>query len=291
MTGYGRGEAVRSERRIVVEIKSVNSRYCDLQVRMPYTLSALETRIREMISERLARGKIDVFVTYEDQSEDAVQIRCDYSLAHAYVGIMREISKREGIPDGIDAAQIARFNDVIRTEPAPVPLDSIWELLQQALSDALDALCQMRKQEGMRLTEDIRRRAEVLESHLQKAMERAPMVVDAYRIRLNERIEELLGDQAGEWIGPDRLAAEVALFADKCAIDEELVRLQSHLRQLKNTVILDEPVGKKLDFIIQEMNREVNTIGSKANDLDLTHWVIEMKSEIEKIREQIQNLE
>jgi uncharacterized protein (TIGR00255 family) len=291
MTGYGRGEAADADRRITVEIKSVNNRYCDVQIRMPRVLSALEARAREMAASRVARGKIDVYITYEDRSPDANRISCDTGLAHAYTAALRDLSAREGIPDGINAGLIARFNDVIQVETATAPLDVVQVLLETAVQNALDSLCLMRQLEGSRLVTDIVKRCEILENRRKDVAERAPLVVAAYRIKLTERIADLLGDKAAELVDEARLGAEIALYADKCAIDEELVRLHSHLQQLATIVSLDEPVGKKLDFLVQEINREINTIGSKANDLDLINHVVSMKSEVEKIREQVQNLE
>ncbi|MDW7657037.1 MAG: YicC/YloC family endoribonuclease [Bacillota bacterium] len=291
MTGYGRGEAADADRRITVEIKSVNNRYCDIQIRMSRVLSALEARIREMAAGRVARGKIDIYITYEDRSPEANRVSCDLGLAHAYTAALRDISANEGIPDGINAGLISRFNDVIQVEPATAPLDVVQALLEIAVQEALDALCLMRRLEGSRLVTDIVKRTEILENRRMDVEERAPLVVAAYRIKLTERVADLLGDKAAELVDEVRLAAEIALYADKCAIDEELVRLHSHLQQLATIVSLDEPVGKKLDFLVQEINREINTIGSKANDLDLINHVVSMKSEVEKIREQVQNLE
>lgn len=291
MTGYGRGEAADTERRLIVEIRSVNNRYCDIQIRMPRILAALENRVREMVSARVARGKLDLFVNYEDRSAQSSQVRYDAGLVHAYASALRAMASQENIPDGLNAGLIARFNDVLQVEPGVVPLDEIQFLLEAALTQALDGLCQMRSLEGGRLADDICQRAQLLETMRQAAAIRAPQVVTAYRQRLTDRVQDLLGDQASNLVSEERLAAEIAMFADKCAIDEELVRLQSHLRQLQEGVVLDGPVGKKLDFLVQEINREINTIGSKANDLNLVQDVVTMKSEVEKIREQVQNLE
>lgn len=291
MTGYGRGASSDDERSVTVEIRTLNNRYRDIQIRTPRILSALESRIRELVSERIARGKVDVFITYEDQSADATKVRTDEHLARAYVRAIREIADQNAIPDGLNAGLIARLNDVIQTEPGVVPLEQIQALLESALREAIDALSTMRRTEGERLARDIEDRTDVLESKRQHVAERAPSVVASYRKRLEERINELLGERAKDLFTDERMAAEVAIYADKCAIDEELVRLRSHLKQMKAVVVRDEPVGKKLDFLVQEINREVNTIGSKANDLDLVNDVVLMKSELEKIREQVQNLE
>jgi uncharacterized protein (TIGR00255 family) len=290
MTGYGRGETSDADRRIVIEIKTINNRYCDIQIRMPRILAALENKIREMTATRIARGKIDLTVIYEDRSPASSKVVCDLGLARAYVAAYQELAAATGLPDGLSAAQIGRLPDLMSVETATVPLDQVWQLLEPALDQALVSLGQMRRLEGERLAGDIRCRTAELERRRRQVAERAPGVVDAYRLRLQTRITDLLGAQAS-LVDEQRLAAEVALYADKCAIDEELVRLHSHLTQLEALVGLDEPIGKKLDFLVQEINREINTIGSKANDLDLTNQVVAMKSELEKIREQVQNLE
>ncbi|MCK9253052.1 MAG: YicC family protein [Clostridiaceae bacterium] len=291
MTGYGRGEAAGAERRLIVEIKSVNNRYCDIQIRMPRLFAALENRVREMVASRVARGKLDLYITYEDRSAQASQVRYDAGLVHAYALALREMASRENMPDGLNAGLIARFNDVLQVEPGVVPMDEVQALLEHALNQALDGLCKMRALEGARMADDIRERAQRLETMRQGVAARAPQVVTAYRQRLTDRVQELFGDQASSLVSEERLAVEIAMYADKCAIDEELVRLQSHLKQLQEGIGLDEPVGKKLDFLVQEINREINTIGSKANDLNLVQDVVTMKSEVEKIREQVQNLE
>jgi uncharacterized protein (TIGR00255 family) len=291
MTGYGRGETVQAGRRVTVEVKSINNRYCDIQFRMPRILAALENRLREEITGRLSRGKIDVSITYEDSSPDAYRVSCDIGLAKAYAQALREIAEAAQVPADLNAGSLSRFNDVLRAEPAQVDPESVWILLQQALQGALDEISAMRRLEGGRLTADIRQRIDQIEALRQQIAERAPLVTEDYRERLRLRVNELLGSQASAFYDEQRLAAEVALFADKCAIDEELVRLGSHLRQADAVISLDEPTGKKLDFLVQEINREINTIGSKANDLAIVDRVVIMKTELEKIREQIQNLE
>lgn len=291
MTGYGRGEASGTDRRISVEIKSINNRYCDLQIRMPRVLAALENRVREEITRQVSRGKVDVYISFEDSSAEACRVSCDIGLARAYAAALREIAQAADVPDALNASVLGRYSDVLQVEPARLDPESIWALLREGLLAALAALGDMRRLEGERLVRDIRSRSEALKVLLLEIAERAPLVVSDYRTRLMSRIDELLGERAADLFDAQRLAAEVAVFADKCAIDEELVRLESHLLQLDDILGLDEPAGKKLDFLVQEINREINTIGSKANDLELTRRVVSLKSELEKIREQIQNLE
>ncbi len=291
MTGFGRGETFDTDRRVSVEIKSINNRYCDIQIRLPRILAPLENRIREEIGRQASRGKIDVFINYEDKSPNAYRVSLDTGLVLAYANALREIAQVADIPEALNASVISRMSDVLHTEPAQVDPEAVWQLLQQALQQALAALGQMRQQEGSRLVNDLLERTKTLLLLHQEIASRAPLVLSDYRVRLQARIEELLGERAGELFDEQRLAAEVAIFADKCSIDEELVRLDSHLLQLQTILQADEPVGKKLDFLVQEINREINTIGSKANALELTNRVVAMKTELEKIREQIQNLE
>lgn len=291
MTGFGRGEACLDERKITVEMKSVNNRYCDIQIRQPRLLAALENRIRETISSRLSRGKIDCYINYEEYRADSVVVRTDLVLAEAYVNAFRDIADAASIPEGLNAAMIGRLNDVIRVESGQIDEDSVWNLLNHALEQALGNLQAMRSQEGSKLIQDIERKLEALEGMLALVSERAPTVPEQYRLKLQQRMQELLDEPSKAFYDEQRLAAEVAIYADRCSIDEELVRLESHFGQMRQMLTEAIPIGKKLDFLMQEINREINTIGSKANDLPLTRLVVDMKSELEKIREQIQNVE
>lgn len=291
MTGYGRGETIQDDRRVTVEIKSINNRFCDIQVRQSRVLQPLETRTRDLIGRRLSRGKIDVSINFEDNSDTAYRVHCDLGLAKAYAQALRQISESLSSTEAISTSQIARFNDVLRVESAQIEPEAIWALLEKALDQALGNLMAMREQEGGKLVADIQSKAARLLELKEKVAVRAPQVPAEYRQRLAERVDSLLNDQAKKFYDEQRLAAEVLLFADKCAIDEELVRLDSHLHQLASILAESGAIGKKLDFLLQEINREINTIGSKANDLELVQQVVEMKSELEKIREQIQNIE
>lgn len=291
MTGYGRGEADDACCRIVVEIRSVNSRYCDIQIRLPRILSPLENVVRDLLKQRLSRGKIDVFISFEAIADDAVTVKCDYNLAQATVAALRRIAAANDIPDGLNAVNVSRLNEIMRVEQTELPVEQTRDVLVAAVNLAVQELCTMRQLEGARLAQDIAIKAKQLQTMWAQLGQYAPLVVEKYKERLTSRLAVLLADQAQDILPADRLVAEVALFADKSSIDEELVRLESHLGQLPKILAQTEPVGKKLDFLIQEINREVNTIGAKANDLDLTRIVVAMKSEIEKIREQVQNIE
>jgi uncharacterized protein (TIGR00255 family) len=291
MTGYGRGEKIENDRRVTVEIKSINNRFCDIQIRQSRVLAPLETKTRDLVTRRLARGKIDVSISFEDNSESAYRVHCDIGLAKAYAVALRQIGEAIASTDNVTANQISRFTDVLRVESAQIEPEEIWLLLEAALDQAISNLVAMRAQEGAKLVADIRDKAAFLLTRKAQVALRAPLVPQEYRQRLADRVNSLLNDQTRGFYDEQRLAAEVLLFADKCAIDEELVRLDSHLHQLDTILGEDGAIGKKLDFLLQEINREINTIGSKANDLELVQCVVEMKSELEKIREQIQNLE
>lgn len=290
MTGYGRADCIFDSKRYVIEIKSINNRYCDVQTHMPRTLLSLEPQIREKVTSTLLRGKIDVFITLEDQAFGNTHVSVNLPLADAYSRAVSEIAKETGREDTAGADFIAKFPDVLTTESVEWTPDTIKDDLFRALGIAIDDISAMRRLEGAKLLADILTKVDGLEEMRGKLVLRAPLVPAEYRTRLMARMDELLGDNSAIVFDEGRKEAEVAIFADKCAIDEELVRLESHLGQLRTTLESDGSIGKKLDFILQEVNREINTIGSKANDITTTNLVLEMKTELEKIREQIQNL-
>ena len=290
MTGYGRSLILSDSRRYLVEIKSINNRFCDVQIRMPRALMSLEPSIRERISDVLLRGKIDVFITIEDQASGNTEVVPDLALAGMYSRAITEIAQLTGREDAAGAEIIARFPDVLLTRAVEMTPDSVEKPLFEAVDGALTVISAMRRKEGEKLLSDILTKVSLIESRRELLLERAPLVPAEYRARLTARMEELLSGISGVSYDESRKEAEVAIFADKCAIDEELVRLESHMVQLRETLASDGSIGKKLDFILQEVNREVNTIGSKANDITVTNLVLEMKTELEKIREQIQNL-
>ena len=291
MTGFGRGQIVWPDRKCNIEIKSVNSKYCDIQIRLPRILNGLENRIRESVTKSLNRGKIDVFVYYEDNRENTKTVSVDLPLVKAYQKAFKEISDIIGADKQIEVSQIIQQNDVLQIQTVQLQEDETWTLISEALDNAVDAICDMRAKEGAALVKDVLGKCQTIESLRLQILDRSPLVLLDYRIRLRQRIEDLAGDLIKGLIDEPRLALEVAIFTDKCAIDEELVRLESHINQLKSTLKENTSIGKKSDFIMQEINREINTIGSKANDITITKCVVGMKTILEKIREQIQNLE
>lgn len=288
MTGFGRGEYTGKLKQVTVEIKAVNNRFAEVQIKLPYQYTALEERIRRSILKQLSRGRIDVYVKLKDTSQRPRQLQVDKELAVTYYKTLEDLATVTGIPCQVNVTQIAQFHDVLTMSEGEEEIDLIWEELLPALEEALNALLEMREKEGQKLKEDLLVRLQILQGIQVRISEKSPLVVELYRGKLKTRLQELL---TGEPLDEERFAMEVALFADKCNIDEELVRLKSHFLQFAQNLEEDLAVGRKLDFLLQEMNREVNTIGSKANDLEITRAVVELKSELEKIREQIQNIE
>ena len=287
MTGYGRCQIERDGRLMTVEVKSVNHRFLDVSYRLARHLMFLDDAVRKGVAVRLARGHVDVFVNYENHREDAREVRVDTALAAAYQRAMGELSQTLGIQNGMSLQDFARLPDVLTVQESTEDQDAVRELFQETLSGALDALIVMRAQEGESMKLDILDKISRIESIRDAVSERAPMVVEEYRVKLKERIAAMTDGEIDE----ARLLTEIAIFADRAAIDEELVRLLSHTAQIRKTVEMQEPVGRKLDFLVQELNREVNTIGSKAMDAEIAQHVVQAKGEIEKLREQVQNIE
>lgn len=289
MTGYGRGEACAEGRRFTVELKSVNNRYCEVILRQPRSLSQFEDKIKRLIQNKVTRGRLDGYITIEETAEVTPTVKVDKALALTYYKSMEELMADLAISDKISIKDIIALPNVITLEQTEEDIEAWYPAIQQATEQALDDLIAMRENEGQRLKADILQRAEVIRGlMLGQVSERAPLVVQEYREKLTQRLAEWLENGA---IDENRLAAEVAIFADRADISEELVRLNSHLAQLEQIFAEGGAVGRKLDFLVQEMNREVNTIGSKANDLIITNAVVNAKSELEKIREQVQNIE
>ena len=288
MTGYGKGAAQCDGRTITVELKSVNHRYLDIGMRLPRHLAFLEDVIRRGLGEGLSRGHVDVFVNYRNDRSDARTVFVDVPLLCAYVTASRAANGQLGLHDDLGLSAALRLPDVTEVRETDEEPDAVAALAASALNEAVHALREMRLIEGERLKADLAMRADTVLRLTGDIALRAPLIVEEYRARLNERILALLGKAE---VDATRLATEVALFADRASIDEEIVRLGSHVAQMKLLLESSEPAGRKLDFVVQEMNREFNTIGSKANDAALTNLVLEGKAEIEKIREQVQNIE
>ena len=288
MTGFGRGEAEKDGRRFTVEIKTVNHRYFEPSVRISRQLAALENEVRTLVKQTIVRGKTDIFISYTDLSDKQVNVVIKKGLLKSYVDALKEAARENDLRDDLSNSDILRLPEVLTTEEKTEDAEELWPLLKEAVEEALEHLNAMREKEGSHLKEDLLQKISALEACRAELVEKAPLVVEAYKERLHARLDELI--ERGS-LDPGRLEAEVTLFADKCAIDEELTRLDSHFHQFRQIVEMNEPVGRKLDFLTQELNRETNTIASKANALMISKTALTMKNEIEKIREQIQNIE
>lgn len=286
MTGYGRATADRDGRQLTVELKSVNHRFLDLAFRMPRNLAFLEEDARKALGSRLARGHVDVFVTYRNLRTDARTVAIDTALFDAYAGALASVSNR-GLTDDRTLMSIARMPDVLIVTEAEEDQDALRALLGEALNAALDQLLAMRTREGAAMEIDLNQKVDSIERMTRAIEARYPETVAEYRARLRAAIEDLIGQSVEE----SRLLTEVAIMADRSAIAEETVRLKSHISQLRETFAKSEPIGRRLDFLVQELNREVNTISSKSQDVPITRLAVDMKAEIEKLREQLQNVE
>ena len=288
MTGYGRGTASLDGRELTIELKSVNNRFLDIGMKLPRQLSFLEDSLRKLLNDSLSRGHVDVFVNYRNLRSDAKTVRVDEALLHAYLTSARESAKALDLVDDLTLSKALTLPDVTTILPADEDQQALTELGRTAITMAIDGLKAMRFKEGERLKADLSARMDTMTGYAAAIEQRAPAVAEEYRAKLTARIEELLGETE---VDRARLATEVAIFADRAAIDEEIVRLNTHLIHFRELLEANEPVGRKMDFLVQEMNRECNTIGSKANDAELTSIVLLSKAEIEKLREQIQNIE
>lgn len=287
MTGYGRCQAALEGREMTLEVKTVNHRFLDLSFRLPRNVGFLEEILRRELTAAFQRGHMDVFVAYRNTRSDARQVRVDTALAGAYVEAARQVQEIAGTDEALSVAQLMAMPDVVQIAEAQEDQGAVEQLAGLALEGVIAEVRAMRAREGEALRRDLMEHLNALAQLRDRMADRAPLVPLAYRERLNARLAEL----GAETVEPQRLAQEVALFADKCAIDEELSRLASHIAQMRACLEENGAVGRRLDFLTQEMNREVNTIGSKASDLEITQAVVAAKSEIEKLREQVQNVE
>lgn len=288
MTGYGRHSIELGGRELLIELKAVNHRFLDINTKLPRAHHFADTIIRKAIQEHIVRGHIDVFVTFNDNREDRFQLKVDYHLAKSYYEIAQQIAKEHNIMNDYAVASLMRAPDVVEELPISDDIDIISNMYSECIKGAVLSLEQMRMDEGSVLAQELYDRADSMEERLSKIKERAPQVGLDYREKLLERVKEILQDIA---IDENRLLNEVAFFTDKCSIDEEISRLGMHISNFRRLVASQEPSGRKLDFLVQELNRESNTIGSKANDINLINDVLIIKADIEKIREQIQNIE
>lgn len=288
MTGFGRSEAVTGERKITVELKSVNHRYLDLSIKMPKKLSFLESAIRNLMKTYIQRGKVDVFITYEDYTLNSGALKYNKELAAEYLGYLRQMQEEFGLENDIKVSTLSRYPEVLTMEDQSPDEEELWSFLEPVLRQACEKFVDARVLEGHNLEKDLLEKLEELDKKVQMVEERSPEVVSAYRAKLEARVHELFEDSQ---IDDSRIAAEVVMFSDKICNDEETVRLRSHIKNMKKIVTEKEGIGRKLDFMAQEMNREANTILSKSSDLEISNIAIDLKTEIEKIREQIQNVE
>lgn len=288
MTGFGRSEQKVDGREITVEIKSVNHRYFEFGCRVSRGYAFLEEKLKAHIQKAVARGKIDVYVSISDCDEKQAEVTVNHSLAAGYVAALKELKDTYALSGEISVSDITRFNDIFTVHRTPEDEDAVWASVRTVLDSALESFIAMREQEGIKMKEDILLRSKSILSLVSSVEEKSPETVAKYRQKLEERLKEVL---SGFNIDEQRLLTEAAIFADKVAVAEETVRLRSHFDQMFQMLESDEAIGRKLDFILQEMNRETNTIGSKVQDAELAHIVVEIKGELEKIREQLQNIE
>ena len=287
MTGYGKSNMSKNLREYQVEIKSVNHRYLDVSIKMPRSLSYLEEEIKKAVSAKLTRGKVDVFITFNNNSLEGRDIKINTEIARMYIKELRDLAESEGIVADIPVTEISKLPDVLTIQNNQDD-ETIKNELLEVTNKAIENLVEMRKVEGEKIAQDLLERIQDIEGKVKKISSLSTGLIEDYVVKLNTRIKELLQDQE---IDEARLAQEVVIYADKCSIEEEVTRLNSHIYQFRELLNSNEAVGKKIDFMIQEMNRETNTIGSKANNLEITNEVINMKTQLENIREQVQNIE
>ncbi len=288
MTGFGRCEIQEAERRITVEMKSVNHRYLDVNIKMPKKLNFFEAAIRSELKNYIQRGKVDIFITYEDYTEANICVKYNKELAAEYMSYLNQMAEDFSLENDVRVSCLSRYPEVFTMEESSIDEQMLWKLLEKTLKGAAEGFVETRIKEGEHLRNDLLEKLDGMLDHIAFITERSPVIIAEYRQKLEEKVKELLEDAK---IDENRLLMEVTIFADRVCVDEELVRLKSHIETTKDTLLKGGSIGRKLDFIAQEMNREANTILSKSSDLTISNRAIELKTEIEKVREQIQNIE
>lgn len=288
MTGFGRSEIVKGNRKISVEIKSVNHRYLEAGIKMPKKLNVFESRMRDLLKKYATRGKIDIFINYEDDSESQVNLKFNQNIADEYMAIFNNMSEKYNLKNDMTVGGLARFPEVITMDEVQEDEEALWHFIEEAMKAALEQFVNTRILEGENLKKDLLGKLDHMEELVAFVEKRSPEIMKEYRSKLESKVKELLGDTT---IDESRIATEVIIYADKICVDEETVRLRSHIEHARKCLNEDGGIGRKMDFIAQEMNREANTTLSKANDIEISNAAIDLKTEIEKVREQIQNIE
>lgn len=288
MTGFGRCEVQEAERKITVEMKSVNHRYLDVAIKMPKKLNFFEAAIRNELKNYIQRGKVDIFIAYEDYTDTNVCVKYNKELATEYMGYLNQMAEDFQMDNDVRVSTLSRYPEVLTMEEQTIDEEKLWQLLSKAIKGAAEGFVNTRIREGENLREDLIGKLDGMLTHVDFITSRSPQIIAEYKQKLEDKVKELLEDAK---VDENRLLMEVTIFADRVCVDEELVRLRSHIETTKDTLLKGGSIGRKLDFIAQEMNREANTILSKSNDLEISNHAIELKTEIEKVREQIQNIE
>lgn len=288
MTGFGRSEIVKGNRKISVEIKSVNHRYLEAGIKMPKKLNVFESRMRDLLKKYATRGKIDIFINYEDDSENQVNLKFNQNIADEYMAIFNNMSEKYNLKNDMTVGGLARFPEVITMDEVQEDEEELWHFIEEAMKVALEQFVNTRILEGENLKKDLLGKLDHMEELVAFVEKRSPEIMKEYRSKLESKVKELIGDTT---IDESRIATEVIIYADKICVDEETVRLRSHIEHARKCLNEDGGIGRKMDFIAQEMNREANTTLSKANDIEISNAAIDLKTEIEKVREQIQNIE
>ncbi len=288
MTGFGRCEIQESERKITVEMKSVNHRYLDVNIKMPKKLNFFEAGIRNELKNYIQRGKVDIFIAYEDYTQSNVCVKYNRELAAEYMGYLKQMAEEFSLANDVGVSALSRYPEVFAMEEQTMDEEMLWSLLSKAIQGAAEGFVETRVKEGENLKNDLLDKLKAMLANVEFITERSPQIITEYKHKLQDKVKELLGDAK---VDENRLLMEVTVYADRVCVDEELVRLKSHIETTRDTLLKGGSIGRKLDFIAQEMNREANTILSKTTDLEISNRAIELKTDIEKVREQIQNIE